>query len=148
MAWLKTGSSVSRAFKEIQAASLFQKYLERVSKFTTCKSSGFSFGQEKHSTQKRWVCDRGGKPLSSEQLARELESVLHQGIQELEIVIGGPDGFSASEIKALEPDLRWSFGPLTLPHELAAVIGAEQIYRAWAILRKLPYHAGHGLTKR
>ena len=43
----------------------------------------------------------------------------------------------------LRPDLLWSLGPMTLPHELAAIIAAEQIYRAFTILHHLPYHAGH-----
>ncbi|MGH7583050.1 MAG: 23S rRNA (pseudouridine(1915)-N(3))-methyltransferase RlmH, partial [Gemmatimonadales bacterium] len=38
--------------------------------------------------------------------------------------------------------IRWSLGPLTLPHELARVVVAEQLYRASTILRHEPYHRG------
>ncbi|MBI4115053.1 MAG: 23S rRNA (pseudouridine(1915)-N(3))-methyltransferase RlmH [Candidatus Omnitrophica bacterium] len=39
----------------------------------------------------------------------------------------------------------WSFGPLTLPHEIAAVVASEQIYRAWTLIRKFSYHSEHVL---
>jgi 23S rRNA (pseudouridine1915-N3)-methyltransferase len=38
--------------------------------------------------------------------------------------------------------VRWSLGALTLPHELARVVVAEQLYRAGTILRGEPYHRG------
>jgi 23S rRNA pseudoU1915 N3-methylase RlmH len=61
------------------------------------------------------VCERekGSLALSSEALARELQKVMNSGAQELQIVIGGPDGFSAQELQQMAPGLRWSFGPLT-----------------------------------
>ncbi len=68
---------------------------------------------------------------------------MNGGIQELQIVIGGPDGFTPQELKEMAPALRWSFGPMTLPHELAAVVAAEQIYRALTILHHQPYHSKH-----
>jgi 23S rRNA (pseudouridine1915-N3)-methyltransferase len=36
-----------------------------------------------------------------------------------------------------------SLGPATMAHELARVVAAEQIYRAWAIVEGHPYHRGH-----
>ena len=65
------------------------------------------------------------------------------GTDLLDIIIGGPDGFSEAAIAAMRPALRWSLGPMTLPHELAAVVAAEQVYRAWSILTRNPYHLGH-----
>jgi len=68
---------------------------------------------------------------------------MNSGIQELQIVIGGPDGFPPKELEEMKPRLRWSFGPMTLPHELAAVVAVEQLYRAMTILHHQPYHSGH-----
>lgn len=92
-----------------------------------------------------WICERekGARALSSEALAKELGRCMNAGLQELQIMIGGPDGFTAKELETMKPALRWSFGPMTLPHELAAVVAAEQIYRALTILKNLPYHNGH-----
>ena len=76
-----------------------------------------------------WGCSSAGSGGRCEPCTRTLE-----------VYIGGPDGFAPGELDRLQPALRWRFGPLTLPHELAAVVAAEQFYRAWAILRKVPYH--------
>lgn len=54
------------------------------------------------------------------------------------MLIGGPDGFHPS-IRAHVKET-WSLSKLTLPHALIRVILAEQIYRAWTILNKHPYH--------
>jgi len=55
-------------------------------------------------------------------------------------IIGGSRGLAADLIAGATG--RWSLGPLTLPHELARVVVAEQLYRAMTILRGEPYHKG------
>ena len=81
--------------------------------------------------------------LSSDDLAGKVQKLLNSGTRELAILIGGSDGFSKEELGRLKPNFKWNFDPLTFPHELAAVIASEQIYRAFTILRRLPYHSGH-----
>ena len=49
--------------------------------------------------------------------------------------------FGATALTAA--DFKLSFGPITLPHELARLVLAEQLYRAFTILNKHPYHCGH-----
>jgi 23S rRNA (pseudouridine1915-N3)-methyltransferase len=53
-------------------------------------------------------------------------------------VIGGAEGLAPSVLERAEASL--SLGPLTLPHQLARVVAAEQLYRALTINRGLPYH--------
>jgi 23S rRNA (pseudouridine1915-N3)-methyltransferase len=53
-------------------------------------------------------------------------------------VLGGPLGLEPAFRKAADATL--SLSPMTLPHELARVVLAEQIYRAVTILRGVPYH--------
>jgi 23S rRNA (pseudouridine1915-N3)-methyltransferase len=83
--------------------------------------------------------DQPGARYSSEELAGLLDTWLTQG-RDLAMLIGGADGLSdACRGRA---ELRWSLSDLTLPHGLVRVLVAEQIYRAWSILRGHPYHRG------
>ena len=146
LSWLKSDSIRSKVFKLDGARELFSEYVERISKFVPCKVLGaVSRDRLDKMGTKVWVCDRGpgSVELTSEQLAARFETTCASGAREFHIVIGCPDGFSKKELERMKPDLIWSFGPLTFPHELAAVVASEQIYRAWTILRHMPYHSGH-----
>lgn len=79
----------------------------------------------------------GGRSWSTEQLAAQLEDWLHSG-QDLALLVGGPEGLSDAA-RAAAGQL-WSLSPLTLPHPLVRVVLAEQLYRAWSVLRNHPYH--------
>jgi 23S rRNA (pseudouridine1915-N3)-methyltransferase len=81
--------------------------------------------------------DLGGVGMSSETLARQLESWLGNG-RPLVFIIGGAEGLAA-EVTA-RADHILSLGPLTWPHMLVRVMLAEQLYRAQAILSGHPYH--------
>ncbi len=79
--------------------------------------------------------DRTGDPLSSERLAARIEKWASPVAT---FVVGGPLGLDpAMRDRA---DVVLSLGPMTLPHELALVVLAEQIYRAFTIRTGLPYH--------
>jgi len=84
------------------------------------------------------LLDSRGKSLTSEKIAAHLASQRDAGCAEMAFVIGGPDGFS-DEIVA-KANLRLSLGAITLPHGLARVVLAEQLYRAATILAGHPYH--------
>jgi 23S rRNA (pseudouridine1915-N3)-methyltransferase len=87
------------------------------------------------------LADPKGRQLSSEALADELAQLRDRGVQHLLLAVGPADGWSPGSLE--RADLRLSFGPMTLPHELAAVLAAEQIYRATTIWSGHPYHGGH-----
>ena len=80
--------------------------------------------------------ERGGQ-LSSRELSGVLEDWQRER-RDVALVIGGPDGLSGECLARAE--LRWSLSRLTLPHGLARVLVAEQLYRAWSLLQGHPYH--------
>jgi len=87
----------------------------------------------------RLIClDRGGEALTSEAFAGLLAKMRDGGQLGLAFLIGGADGLSPEAQAAKTVSL----GPLTLPHGLARVVLAEQLYRAATILAGHPYHRG------
>jgi 23S rRNA (pseudouridine1915-N3)-methyltransferase len=85
-----------------------------------------------------WVAlDEKGKRLGSEEFSALMEKWMVQGRSRLAFLIGGPCGL-APEIRA-EADLVLSLSPMTLSHEMALLVLMEQLYRALAILHRLPY---------
>ena len=87
------------------------------------------------------MLDSRGKQMSSEELASYIESQLSADVQQMIFAIGPADGFS--EATRTRASRLLSLGKMTLPHELARVVLLEQVYRAFTILRKHPYHCGH-----
>jgi len=87
------------------------------------------------------LADSRGQQLSSAELAAALGSFQDNGIQQLSLAIGPADGWSDVALAAATRTV--AFGRITLPHELAAVIAAEQLYRALTIRAGHPYHSGH-----
>lgn len=79
-----------------------------------------------------------GKQRSSEQFSAHLDELALRGKSDLTFVIGGSDGVSP-EVRARANET-FSFGPITLPHNLARVVLLEQLYRACKISRGEPYH--------
>lgn len=79
-----------------------------------------------------------GEQRSSEQFSAHLDELALRGKSDLTFVIGGSDGVSP-EVRARANET-FSFGPITLPHNLARVVLLEQLYRACKISRGEPYH--------
>jgi len=83
------------------------------------------------------LVDAGGKTLNSEEFAKWLGELRDRGTRELIFVCGDADGFPEAVRERARQKL--SLGAMTFSHELARVMLAEQLYRAFAILSGSPY---------
>lgn len=81
--------------------------------------------------------DERGKAVTTQGLSVMLSEWMRDATQPC-LAIGGADGLS-DEVKERASKLI-SLSALTLPHQLVRVVVAEQLYRAWSILARHPYH--------
>lgn len=81
--------------------------------------------------------DERGDTATSEQFAARLGR-LREHASTVHICIGGADGLHEEVLQ--RAGACWSLSALTLPHLLVQVLLAEQLYRAWSILERHPYH--------
>jgi 23S rRNA (pseudouridine1915-N3)-methyltransferase len=133
------------------AAALAADYITRAARYLPCES-------QLHSSEAallKWLdrqastrtapnlilLDSRGKQLSSPDFATHLGHLRDSGTQALILAIGPHDGWSATA--RARASLILSFGAITLPHELARAVLAEQLYRGLTILAGHPYHSGH-----
>lgn len=83
--------------------------------------------------------DVQGRQWGTPELAQRMEGWM-QGGGDVALLVGGPDGLASACLE--RADGLWSLSPLTLPHPLVRIVLAEQLYRAWSILKGHPYHRG------
>ncbi|OIN93671.1 MAG: 23S rRNA (pseudouridine(1915)-N(3))-methyltransferase RlmH [Comamonadaceae bacterium CG1_02_60_18] len=81
--------------------------------------------------------DERGASLSTRALAGKLQDWQLSG-GDVALVIGGPDGLDPAFKQAAHERIRLS--DLTLPHAMVRVLLIEQLYRAWSVNAKHPYH--------
>jgi 23S rRNA (pseudouridine1915-N3)-methyltransferase len=86
----------------------------------------------------RVLLDERGKMLDSRAFAAKMMQLRDQSPGGIAFLVGGADGHGEAARSAATSTL--SLGPLTLPHGLARIVLAEQIYRAMTILSGHPYH--------
>jgi 23S rRNA (pseudouridine1915-N3)-methyltransferase len=146
VAWI-TPKSRSR---EPAYDALTREYIARIAKYQAIEASDLpteaSFLKLVERSSGRTapvlvLLDSRGKQMSSEELAAYIESQQSADVQQLLFAVGPADGFS-DEARTRASRLL-SLGRMTLPHELARVVLLEQLYRAFTIIRKHPYHCGH-----
>ena len=102
------------------------------------KAEGGALLAKVPSSYKLICLDATGSALSSEAFAKLLARYRDDGAEGLALLIGGPDGLAKGVLERAARIV--SLGPMTLPHGLARVVLAEQIYRAATILAGHPYH--------
>lgn len=88
----------------------------------------------------RVAVTRDGRSFTSPELARWLEGVARTPARGVHFLVGGAFGLDAGLMD--ECGLRLSLSSLTLPHDFARLVLAEQLYRAGTILGNQPYHKG------
>jgi 23S rRNA (pseudouridine1915-N3)-methyltransferase len=131
------------------AADLVELYLGRATRFIPCTHRNFlseadllGYADEVARTRPALLLtDSQGQQLTSMEIAAVIGSLQDRGIQQLLLAVGPADGWSAAALSRADKTI--AFGRITLPHELAAVVAAEQLYRALTIRAGHPYHSGH-----
>lgn len=119
-----------------EANLLAEDYAARIERF--CRFEMVQLRNEREAEKQggkalRVILDPAGDAIRSEEMARLVEGAG----RDIAFFVGGADGFSEEFRKSADRLL--SLSQMTLPHELARVILAEQIYRAFTILRNHPY---------
>ena len=130
------------------AAAEYTKRLSRFCKLTVTEVDDCADNEVKRESdaiektfkggEYRILCDIGGELVSSEELSHVMDCAYLSGKQNVRFIIGGSCGVD-SRIKS-QADKKISFGRVTYPHQLMRVILLEQIYRAFTISEKMPYH--------
>src|SRR5580704_6149206 len=129
---------------------LIADYIERAGRYVPCDSQLFDTEgavldwldrQPGRTPAYAILLDSRGQQYTSEEFAAHIERIRDEGTQRLVLAIGPADGWSAAARQ--RANLLFSFGRMTLPHQLARVVLAEQVYRALTILAGHPYHSGH-----
>ncbi len=141
--------------KSAPVRDLIREYLERIRKFTAVEVTELrdrdggddprriidKEGEDilSRTTHDPFVIalDERGRELDSIKLAELIEKHRLAGTKQITFVVGGPNGLA--EAVRGRADLVLALSRMTLTHELARVVLAEQVYRAFAIIHDLPY---------
>ena len=122
-------------------------YQQRINSIKQSGFSNFSIKQStskeiikiinnKNSNTKILILSEIGKIYSSIDFSKYIQKTLNNGIKELYLLIGKPEGISVSTGKCE----KISLGKMTFPHSLSRVILCEQFYRCATIITNHPYH--------
>jgi 23S rRNA (pseudouridine1915-N3)-methyltransferase len=126
--------------KDAHANALAADYIKRAGRYAPCQMLELKPDRtdfwSKHPSAKKILLDPAGRSLDSTAFADLFAKGEMLGL-DLVFVVGGHDGLPAAWRE--RADLLVSLSAMTMPHELARAVVAEQIYRAFTILRGHPY---------
>ena len=136
--------------KSAAAEQLAEEYIARAARLCPAALAGFDTEAQLLAAAERQpgqaaatllLFDSRGEALTSQAFGATLGRLRDDGTARLLCAIGPADGWSAAALARAARTV--SLGRMTLPHELARAVAAEQIYRALTILAGHPYHCGH-----
>jgi 23S rRNA (pseudouridine1915-N3)-methyltransferase len=153
------GAKGGKAGPKAQYEVLTRLYLDRIAAYFPCQTEAFAAeaaflgwlaaprqsGKAARVAALPVLLDSRGKQMTSTEFAAWLGARRDQGVQHVVFAIGPADGWSdaAKAAAAGQAGMLWSFGAITMAHELARLVLSEQVYRACTILAGHPYHSGH-----
>jgi 23S rRNA (pseudouridine1915-N3)-methyltransferase len=94
----------------------------------------------KNITSNDYLCllDENGQNYASEAFAEYIEKKTEQNIKTMIFLIGGAFGFSQEVYQ--RADFKLSLSKMTFSHQIVRLIFMEQLYRAYTIIKRIPYH--------
>jgi 23S rRNA (pseudouridine1915-N3)-methyltransferase len=126
--------------RDTHANAMAEEYIKRSTRFAKCEMREIHPQRfdpwTKHPSASKILLDPAGRALDSQAFIATVEKHEREG-KDMVFVLGGADGLPVAwRAKA---DLLLGLSAMTMPHELARVVLAEQIYRALTALRGHPY---------
>ena len=126
--------------KDPHTNAIATDFVSRVDRYTPCEMREIRPDRfdpwERHPAARKILLDPAGKSMDSTAFSKVIAAAERDG-RDLVFVIGGHDGHPPGW--TARADQLISLSAMTFPHELARAMLAEQIYRAFAILRNHPY---------
>ncbi len=126
--------------RDTHANAMAEEYVKRSTRFAKCEMKEIQPRRfdlwAKHAAATKILLDPAGRSLDSSGFTALIERS-ELGGRDIVFVIGGADGLP--DDWRSRADLLVGLSPMTMPHELARVVLAEQIYRALTALRGHPY---------
>jgi len=126
--------------RDEHANAMAEEYIRRASRYARVEMREIQPARfdpwVKHSSAAKILLDPAGKAMNSQQFAQLISTGEREG-RDLVFLVGGASGLPGSWRD--RGGMLVSLSALTFPHELARVLAAEQIYRAFTMLRGHPY---------